>query len=70
MKKQRLYNHEPSYVRYHLSRWYGEKIGNNIVGKDTIQYDNQTLYYYDCRANGTTIWYDKSVTHLYHKSEE
>ena len=69
MRKQKLYNNEPSYARYHLSRWFGEQIGNNVVGKDTMQHNGETLYYYDCEANGTTIWYDKGIQHLYHKAD-
>lgn len=68
MKKQKLYNNEPSYVRYHLSRWFGEQIGDNIVGKDTIQHDGKTLYYYDTNGN-YRIWYDKGVQHLYHEED-
>jgi len=67
MRKQKLYNNEPSYARYHLSRFFGEKIGNNVVGKDTIQYNDQTLYYYDCYADGITVWYDNGIKNLYYK---
>ena len=70
MKKQKLHNNEPSYARYHLSRWFGESLGEHRVGKDTIQHNGETLYYYDCHADGTTVWYDRGIKNLYYQTQE
>lgn len=66
MRKQKLNNSEVIAARYHLSKWYGEILVDKVVGKDTIYYDNRTLFYYDSYTNGTTVWYDRKVENLYY----